>query len=124
MSERLARELAEPAAQLDELANRFIGDLVEADAMMLELLRILEDDPEQLEQARGFLDAMDELTKSAADGLGSALTFADTLHETRNLSRALRKPLSTMERAVRGIADAQAVVAEWKRRADEVRGAS
>ncbi len=110
----LAGEFKEPSARLEELATKFHGLVETTDAMMQYILLRSAEDPQELHDAGEFLASIVDMANSSEE---AAVAFTDGAIAARNMakiSRDLREPSKTIERAMNRIVQGINTILEWR----------
>lgn len=120
VTNRLAHELAEPAAAIAVTGREYGQVLVAVDLGVQAQLNLIEeggqpseDEVQVLREIQGLMDAAAEMEHGLKDML-------DSMEPASKLSRSLKAPLAEMKAALLGVLDGNAVIEEWGRRAKAI----
>jgi hypothetical protein len=122
IAQRYAKSLQTPAAHMQELGQRYTGQLMKVHAMTTAILEIAEADAETAHEVAGFLRSVVGLSEAAAEAVDSTRELVRSLQENAKLSRSLRPPTRQMTAGLQAFVDGQAIIAEWADRARPVLG--
>jgi hypothetical protein len=123
VAERFGAALEEPANKLVELGNSYASKLVEVDPAILAMIRMLEEDPTQLESedVTETLDSIQQFAVVARESAESTRHLSDVYGGIANLSRTLRAPVRKIQQGLRAIIDGQSIIDEWDERITALR---
>lgn len=119
VTERLAKELDEPAIRMADLGHRYAAELVKVDPLVLTLLDVTPADEQEAAEQREFATTIRTLAANAVPAAEALTGFITELREAGRLSRSIRRPQRKLQTGLQGVLDGQAVIAEWARRAGE-----
>ncbi|MEA2494105.1 MAG: hypothetical protein QOJ29_2016 [Thermoleophilaceae bacterium] len=120
LTERLARSLDEPTAEIEQLGQRYVAHLAQLDPGIHAWLD-LADEAEPGEEGRAdYLATITELAANADMALSELEGLVQSTREAARFSRSLRKPLQRMRTGLRGVLDGREVIEDWGRRAREI----
>jgi hypothetical protein len=115
-----AEDIDPHSKRVEELGRQYVAELVTIDPAILSLLRLAETGGWDEDDILTLIEGIHELHKTSTSSLESLRTMEATIDEISGLSKDLRKTLKQVQAGLRNIADAQAVIDEWERRAIQV----
>lgn len=123
VARNLAADLAEPAERVSDLGRLYAEELVNIDPAILTMIRMVEEEPENLQDPRvqEFFDQMLDLARNSRKNEPHMADYLRALARIRRVSRDLHAPIDMLVRGLRSMNDGNAVIAEWERRIREVR---
>lgn len=121
---RLANRLDEPASRLTEVGREYAEHLITIDPAIQTLIRFARESEEirNDENARDTFKQIREMAQISQESMAQIVVLANVMKESSAMSRELRKPLRTIETALRNIFDGQEVVDDWARQIDQLFG--
>ncbi|HSH59671.1 MAG TPA: TIR domain-containing protein [Acidimicrobiales bacterium] len=121
VARQLANRFSADADKLEQMATGYLDDLIEVDAMVNTVINIVSEDPQQLEDAKGFLDVLVTLADSADEGLGSIESLSAIVSDSAKWSKDLKNPSRRIGRALRQMADTRTLFRQWRSHVEELR---
>jgi hypothetical protein len=119
---RLAKRLEPPADRLTSLGQEYAEQLITIDPAIQTLIRLARENEElrrDKDAVRTFREIRD-LAKSSQKATGELMVLGKVMDENSGMSRELRRPLRTIQTALRNVSDGQDVVVDWERQIDEL----
>jgi hypothetical protein len=118
IAQKLANDLHEPTASLEQLAADFVGQLERMDPGISYLLGRIEQEPHlrEEEDAKQFMEGIEQLAEAAEEGLGEVGVLANSVRDLGQVSNRLRPVSRRMSTALRRISDSSHTIQEWGRR--------
>lgn len=114
VTERLARELAKPASELEEHGHEYNETLVQLDSGMQARLELMAAQAEPLDSDQmSFLRTVQDLASTADTALDQLQDLVVGVNSTAKLSRSLRAPARRMRAGLQGVLDGRAIIADW-----------
>jgi hypothetical protein len=123
ITERLAQNLNDPAGRIEEQGRDYVATLGELDPGIHARLDLIADQDERGEEQDEFLEVIGEMAEAADEALDQLGELVQSARQMGTYSRSLRAPVRKMTAGLQGVLDGRAIIAEWGRRADELRGA-
>jgi hypothetical protein len=119
---RLANRLEPPAARLTTLGQEYAEQLITIDPAIQTLIRLAREQEElrRDENAIGTFEQIRDLAKSSRESTDQLVVLANVMEGNAGMSRELRRPLRTIQTALRNVSDGQDVVADWERQINEL----
>ncbi len=124
IARQLASRLEEPAADLEQLAADFVGELERMAPGISYQIGLIEENPSVLasdEGAEQFADAIVQLGQAAGESLAQVGTLADVVENMGSISTRLRPVTRRMSSAIRRISSSSRTTEEWKHRLEAMR---
>lgn len=124
IAQRLAKDLEEPTARMEQLAADFVSQLQRIDPGISHLISEIEKDPSLREnkEAETFIDSIEQMSDAAEEGLGEVASLADVVENLGRMSNRLRPVSRRMSTALHRIADGRDTMQAWGRRLRAVDG--
>jgi hypothetical protein len=116
----MAVELDAPANNIEDRGRTYSSQLVRIDPAVLRLIRQAELGLWDETEARELFASLRETAQNGAQAAAVLTDLLQTLREVGSLSRDIRRPLEKIRDGTKNVLDGQAVLDEWKRRADQV----
>ncbi len=120
ITERLAKALGQPTAEIEDLGRRYAELLATLDPGMHAMLDLAAADETATEAPAEFLHVVQSLAESADETLPQFYELVETSKEAAKFSRSLRAPLRRMQTGLQGVLDGRALIDEWGRRASTI----
>ena len=121
ITERYARGLQEPAERIARGGQEYAATLSQLDSGMNVRLGILEEQEQFTSEQIEFLQTVEELAETSDEALDQLAQMIHGANEMSKVSRSLRAPVRHMREGVQGVLDGRAIIAEWGRRANNLR---
>lgn len=119
LTNRLAKEITQPAGELSEVGHEYREVLDELDpAIQIRFDAIEEKGPS--EQDKKWFYELHELLATSAQMEQVLKELLEGVETASKFSRSLRAPLEEVRRGVLGVIDGNVLIREWARRADEL----
>ena len=119
---RLAKRLEPPAARLTTLGQEYAEQLITIDPAIQTLIRLARENEElrRDEDAIKMFSEIRGLAQASGTATGELMVLTKVMDENAGMSRELRRPLRTIQTALRNVLDGQDVVADWELQIDEL----
>lgn len=111
-----ANALSGVAEELEQHVERYSEAIAVVSAGTLAIIGVLEENPDQLEEAREFGFSTRRLASTARETVSSLGELVEILRDTARVSRVLREPTRRITAALERYADENARIDEWDRR--------
>jgi hypothetical protein len=115
-AQRLAENLAGPAAELQQVANTHEAIIGRVDPGVAYLIGQMEENPALLSEAGGFPEAVEGLANAARDMTQGGEGFVQGVEGMVTAARSLRAPGRTLRSAVEKIVAASSPILRWDER--------
>jgi hypothetical protein len=119
-SRNFASKMTDAADELEPLVRTFLADLRIIDPTTRLLLRLVRESGET-QDASEYLDAIRGMAAAAIPSLDQMLELANTILANARWSKALKEPSRRIGNALRQLADARSMFADWIELIDELR---
>jgi hypothetical protein len=121
ITERYARQLSDPADRIADRGQEFAASMTSLDASMHTRLNILGEEGSLSDEHVEFLRGVEELAATSDEALDQLADMVRSATALANVSRSLRAPVRRMKEGLQGVLDGRAIIAEWGRRAGDLR---
>jgi len=123
VARKLAKNLAEPAEHMLELANRYAAKSYDVDAAITMLIsgapEEVENNPDTKETACEFFDSVTTMAQSSREAVHGLEEMSQTLAAAENLSRDLKPPIQKVKKSIQILIEATAVIDGWAKTIEE-----
>jgi hypothetical protein len=115
---RFAKVIEPLVVRSEELAAKYDREMRGAQGGIDVILRQLEEDPAQLEDASDFVEMIDSLSAAASEGLEGMDGFAEAVASIEPISRVIRPTARRLRTSIESVATSTRVIEVWKQRID------
>ena len=119
--DRTAAELQEPSVRFNVVAQEFKKHVDRAEPGVHYLLQRASEDPDQLNEAPGFLMSLYSLIEVSESSAQSSEEFAQATEQTGAASRMMRRVSTSIRNSAVSMAKTSRRIAGWKGLADAIR---
>jgi hypothetical protein len=113
ITKKMASELREPVADLEQMSKDYVADLTRLDEILTFLMPMYREHQGTTEDYKRASDTIHQLSRASKTAMEQVQGAANTARQYLNLSRDLRPLLRRFEASLRNIIDAQGIIDAW-----------